>query len=67
VTVEGNRFAYGFSFANRTASCAVTIRPDGSFANNACDAPMSGQVSGSRMTLSQRHPEIICDFEFQRQ
>ena len=67
VTVEGNRLTYGFTFANRTASCSVAIRPDGSFANNACEAPMSGQVSGNRMTLSQQHPEILCDFEFQRQ
>jgi len=67
VTVEGNSFSYGFAFASRTASCSVAIRPDGSFANNACEAPMSGQVSGNRMTLSQRHPEIICDFEFQKQ
>ena len=67
VTVEGNRFTYGFAFANRTASCSVAIGPDGSFANNACEAPMSGRISGNRMTLSQKHPEIICDFEFQKQ
>jgi hypothetical protein len=67
VTVEGNRFTYGFSFASRTASCTVAIGPDGSFANNACEAPMSGRISGNRMTVSQRHPEIICDFEFQKQ
>ncbi len=67
VTVEGNRFSYGFSFANRTASCSVAIGPDGSFGNNSCEAPMSGRISGNRMTLSQRHPEIICDFEFQKQ
>ncbi len=67
VTIEGNRLAYGFTFANRTASCSVTIRPDGSFANSACEAPMSGQVSGNRMTVSQKHPEAFCDFEFQKQ
>jgi peptidoglycan hydrolase-like protein with peptidoglycan-binding domain len=67
VTVEGNRFTYGFTFANRSASCSVSIQPNGSFANGACEAPMSGQISGNRMTVSQRHPEIICDFEFQKQ
>ena len=67
VTVEGNRFSYGFTFANRTASCSVAIGPDGSFANNSCEAPLSGRISGNRMTLSQRHPEAICDFEFQKQ
>jgi len=67
VTVEGSRFSYGFTFANRTASCSVAIAPDGSFGNSACEAPMSGRISGNRMTISQRHPEIICDFEFQKQ
>ena len=67
VTVDGNRFSYGFTFANRSASCSVAIQPNGSFANAGCEAPMSGQVSGTRMTLSQRHPEVICDFEFQKQ
>jgi peptidoglycan hydrolase-like protein with peptidoglycan-binding domain len=67
VTVEGNRFTYGFAFANRTASCTVSIGPDGSFANNSCEAPISGRISGNRMTVSQRHPETICDFEFQKQ
>jgi hypothetical protein len=67
VTVEGNRFSYGFTFANRSASCSVAIGPDGSFANNGCEAPISGRISGNRMTLSQRHPEAICDFEFQKQ
>lgn len=67
VTVEGSRFSYGFVFANRTAGCSAAIGPDGSFANNACEAPMSGRFSGNRMTLSQRHPEIICDFDFQKQ
>ena len=35
VTVEGNRFTYGFTFANRSASCTVAIRPDGSFGSTA--------------------------------
>jgi hypothetical protein len=67
VTVEGNRFTYGFNFQNRGASCTVEIRPNGSFANNSCEAPLTGQISGNRMTMSQRHPETFCDFEFQKQ
>jgi hypothetical protein len=66
VTVQGNRFNHSFMFANRQAGCSVQIRPDGSFANSACEAPVSGRIAGNRMTLSQKHPEIFCDFEFQK-
>ena len=72
VTVEGNRFTYGFAFANRTASCSVAIGPDGSFGNNGCEAPISGRISGNQMTLSQetsgnhlrlRVPETVIEDE----
>jgi peptidoglycan hydrolase-like protein with peptidoglycan-binding domain len=67
LTVQGNRFNYTFSFAFRTGGCTVDIRPDGSFANTACEAPVSGRIQGNRMTMSQKHPDIFCDFEFQKQ
>ena len=66
LTVQGNRFTYSFMFANHQAGCTVEIRPDGSFANSSCKAPISGRIAGTRMTVSQKHPEVFCDFEFQK-
>lgn len=66
LTVQGNRVSYSFTYANHEAGCSAQIRPDGSFANSACEAPISGRITGNRMALSQKHPEIFCDFEFQR-
>jgi peptidoglycan hydrolase-like protein with peptidoglycan-binding domain len=66
VTVSGNRFTYSFMNANLEAGCTAEIRPDGSFANSACRAPVTGRIAGNRMTMSQKHPEVFCDFEFQR-
>ena len=43
-----------------------SVRPDGSFANSGCRAPVSGRINGNRMTMSQKHPEVFCDFEFQK-
>ena len=66
LTVQGNRFTYSFMFANHEAGCTVEIRPDGSFANSGCRAPISGRIAGNRMSVSQKHPEVFCDFEFQK-
>jgi peptidoglycan hydrolase-like protein with peptidoglycan-binding domain len=66
VTIRGNRFTYSFMNANHEAGCTAELQPDGSFANSACRAPVSGRIAGNRMTMSQKHPEVFCDFEFQK-
>lgn len=69
LTVRQGRFVFSFKTTRGagTLSCAVQIKSDGTFDNQACDLPMSGKVTGDTLQASFKSPDALCDFTVTRE
>ena len=68
LTVRQGKFSHTFKTSRGAGSlsCAVAIRPDGTFDNQACDLPTAGKADGGKLDFTFKSPEKICDVHLTR-
>ena len=69
LTIRQSKFSFTFTSGRGAGSisCALQIKPDGSFDNQSCSMPTTGKVVGDKIEFRFKAPEAICDVAMTRQ
>lgn len=69
LTIRQGKFTHTYKTSRGAGSisCSVQIKPDGSFDNQTCDLPTTGQATVDKVEFSFKSPERLCDVHLTRE